>query len=198
MSIEVAKEPPHGLQARASESWSIAVVPTWCNSRACSCTRPASSRADAGSRDHPWAPQLRRPAMFASARQVRLWSMLEAYPGVTNYCWRPALTVESLTEQIADFWIIRDGAEQWLVIDDNVEQAGAHGLQVADQTTRSVPCVETISSNDIEHFSRINPVLVRTAIIAGLHGGQLTSPDLTTLALSPHRRGKQISSRGNK
>jgi hypothetical protein len=168
--------------------------------------------------------------MFASATQVRLWIMLEANPGVTNYCERPALSDEPVTEPIADFWVMRDGAEQWLIVDDNVEQADAHGLQTAAQTTRSPPGVEIISRKEIErhciwiqnwmsllpylatgshlidptllaniiqffdrpatfdeaeqHFSRIDPVLVRTAVIAGLHDGQLISSDLTTLALS--------------
>jgi hypothetical protein len=100
---------------------------------------------------HAWAPKLRRPVMFASATQVRLWIMLEANPGVTNYCERPVLSVEPVTDPIADFWSLRDGAEQWLIVDDNVEESDAHGQQIADQTTRSAPCVETISSKDIEH-----------------------------------------------
>jgi hypothetical protein len=37
-------------------------------------------------------------------------------------------------------------------------------------------------------FPRIDPVLVRTAVIAGLHGGQIISPDLVTLAFSRHTR----------
>jgi hypothetical protein len=41
---------------------------------------------------HAWAPELRRQVMFASATQVRLWTMLEAIPGVTNYCERPVLS----------------------------------------------------------------------------------------------------------
>ncbi|MFX1767838.1 hypothetical protein PWP93_35745 [Paraburkholderia sp. A1RI-2L] len=181
---------------------------------------------------HAWAPKLRRPVMFASATQVRLWIMLEANPGVTNYCERPVPSVEATTEPIADFWVMRDGAEQWLIVDDNVEEAAAHGQQIANETTRTAPRVETISSKDIEHhriwvqnwmsllpylatgshlidptllvniihffnrpatideaeqhFARLDPVLVRTAIITALHGGQLISPDLTTLAFSRH------------
>ena len=191
---------------------------------------------------HAWAPKLRRPVMFASATQVRLWIMLEANPGVTNYCERPVLSVDATTEPIADFWVMRDGAQHWLTVDDSVDEAAAHGQQIANRTTRMAPCVEAISSKDIErhciwvrnwmsllpylatgehlidptflvniihffdrpatideaeqHFSRLDPVLVRTAIISALHGGQLISPDLTTLAFSQHirvtkyRRGK--------
>lgn len=76
---------------------------------------------------HAWAPKLRRPVMFVSATQVRLWIMLEANPGVTNYCERPALSVEPVTEPIADFWVMRDGAEQWLIVDDNVDGVRAPG-----------------------------------------------------------------------
>jgi hypothetical protein len=183
---------------------------------------------------HAWAPKLRRPVMFVSATQVRLWIMLEANPGVTNYCERPALSVEPLTEPIADFWVMRDGAEQWLIVDDNVDGVRAPDPRIGSQTIQAAARVETISSKDIErhcrwiqnwmsllpylatgsrlidpallaniiqffdrpatideaeqHFSRIDPVLARTAIIAGLHGGQLISPDLTTLAFSRHIR----------
>lgn len=187
---------------------------------------------------HAWAPKLRRPILFACATQLRLWIMLEANPGVTNYCERPALSGDVATEPLADFWIMRDGTEQWLSVDDNVgEQADVHDLQTTAQTSRSAPDIEIISRNEIErhrvwiqnwmlllpylatgahlveptllaniveffdhaatmdeaeqHFSRIDSVLVRTAIIAGLHGGQLVSPDLITLAFSRNTRVSQ-------
>ncbi|WP_175972114.1 hypothetical protein [Burkholderia sp. BCC0322] len=161
--------------------------------------------------------------------------MLEANPGVTTYCERPALSVEAASEPLADFWVMRDGTEQWLSVDDDAEeQADMRDLQITKQTARSAPCVETISRKEIErhriwiqnwmsllpylatgahlveptllanvveffehpatideaeqHFSRIDPVLVRTAVIAGLHNGQLISPDLITLALCRHTR----------
>jgi hypothetical protein len=172
--------------------------------------------------------------MFASVTQVHLWVMLEANPGVTNYCERPALSVEQAAEPVADFWVMRDGVQQWLIVDDNVDEARVPDPHSASQTTQDGPCVETIFRKDIEchriwiqnwmsllpylatgshlidpallaniiqffdrpatldeaeqHFSRIDPVLARTAIIAGLHGGQLISPDLTTLAFSRHIR----------
>ncbi|MCM2496218.1 hypothetical protein ACVCIH_20415 [Burkholderia glumae] len=183
---------------------------------------------------HAWAPKLQRPVKFASVTQVHLWVMLEANPSVTTYCERPVLSVEPATQPIADFWVMRDGAEQWLMVDDNVDEARVHDPHLASQATQAVSNVETISCKDIEHhciwiqnwmsllpylatgsrlidqallanviqffdrpttideaeqhFSRIDPVLVRTAIIAGLHGGQLISPDLTTLAFSRYIR----------
>lgn len=187
---------------------------------------------------HAWAPKLRRPVLFASATQLRLWIMLEANPGVTNYCERPALSGEAVTEPLADFWIMRDGREQWLSVDDNVEeQADALDRQTAAQSGRSAPDVEIISRQEIERhrvwiqnwmsllpylatgahlieptllanvveffdhsatmdeaeqqFPRIDPVLVRTAIITGLHGGQLVSPDLITHAFGRHTRVSQ-------
>lgn len=189
---------------------------------------------------HAWAPKLRRPVLFASATQLRLWIMLEANPGVTNYCERPALSAEAAAP-LADFWVMRDGSEQWLTVDDDAgEHAGVHDPQAIGQTTRSAPCVETISRKEIERhriwiqnwmlllpylatgahlieptllanvieffghsatmdeaeqrFGRIDPVLIRTAVIAGLHGGQLISSDLVTLAFSRHTR---VLLRGN-
>ena len=171
--------------------------------------------------------------------QLRLWIMLEAHPGVTSYCERPALSAEAVTEPSADFWVMRDGREQWLSIEDSAgEQADAHDQQTVAQSSQSASDVEIISRQEIErhrvwiqnwmsmlpylatgahlieptllehvveffdhaatmdeaeqHFSRIDPVLVRTAIIAGLHGGQLVSPDLITLALSRHTRVSQF------
>jgi len=184
---------------------------------------------------HAWAPKLQRPILFSSAMQLRLWIMLEANPGVTSYCERPALSVEGVTEPLADFWVMRDGRQQWLSIDDSADvQADAPEQQPATQTSRSAPEVEIISREEIErhriwiqnwmlllpylatgahlieptllanvveffdpsgtideaeqHFPHIDPVLVRTAVIAGLHSGQLISPDLVTLAFSRHTR----------
>ncbi|RQR48113.1 hypothetical protein DIE19_33665 [Burkholderia sp. Bp9126] len=167
--------------------------------------------------------------------QLRLWIMLEANPGVTSYCERPALSVEREMEPLADFWIMRDGREQWLSIDDSPDvQADAYEPQPAAQTSRSAPDAEIISREEIErhriwiqnwmlllpylatgahlieptllenvvecfdhaetideaeqYFPHVDPVLVRTAVIAGLHSGQLISPDLVTLAFSWHTR----------
>ncbi len=167
--------------------------------------------------------------------QLRLWIILEANPGVSSYCERPALSVEAVTEPLADFWIMRDGRERWLSVDDSADaQDEAHKPQPAALTGRSAPDVEIISTKEIERhriwiqnwmlllpylatgahlieptllanvveffersatvdeaeqgFPRIDPVLVRTAVIAGLHGGQLISPDLVTLAFSRHTR----------
>jgi hypothetical protein len=183
---------------------------------------------------HAWAPKLRRPVMFASVAQVRLWVMLEANANVTNYCERPALSLEHAADPVADFWVMRDGTEQWLILHDDVDGPGAHAQQVAHSTTRTAPCVETISSKEMErhriwiqnwmsllpylatgshlvdpalcanviqffdrpatfaeaeqHFSRIDPVLVWTAVIVELHAGQLISADLIRLPLSRHTR----------
>ena len=39
---------------------------------------------------HVWAPKLRRIVMLTGQAQLHLWAMLEAHPGVTQYCERPA------------------------------------------------------------------------------------------------------------
>src|SRR5260370_643171 len=109
---------------------------------------------------HAWAPKLRRPVMFASMTQVRLWIMLEANPGVTNYCERPALSVEPATEPVADFWVMRDGAQQWLVVDDHVDGTEANGPQTAGGTARAAPCIETISSKEIER----HPICIENSL----------------------------------
>jgi hypothetical protein len=181
---------------------------------------------------HAWAPKLGRPVMFTSVIQVRLWVMLEANPSVTRYCERPACAVEHVPESVADFWVLRDGNEQWLTLEDDFTSAPAS--KTVDQHTPSSLCVETISRKEIErhrlwiqnwmsllpylatgrhlidptlsesivqffdrtatlesaeqHFSRVDPVLVRTAVIAGLHTGRLFSTDLLGSPLSRHTR----------
>jgi hypothetical protein len=46
---------------------------------------------------HGCVPKLRRAFMCASISQSHLWIMLEVNPGMTNYCERPALSVEQAT-----------------------------------------------------------------------------------------------------
>jgi hypothetical protein len=183
---------------------------------------------------HAWAPKLRRPVMFTSVSQVHLWVMLEANPSVTRYCERPACAVEDVPESAADFWVLRDGKEQWLTLEDDFNTSGARASKTFDRHTPSSPCVEIISRKEIErhrlwiqnwmsllpylatgrhlidptlsesivqffdrtatleraeqHFSRVDPVLVRTAVIAGLHAGRLFSTDLLGSPLSRHTR----------
>lgn len=102
---------------------------------------------------HAWAPNLRRPILFVSETQLRLWIMLEANPGVTNYCERPALSGDATTEPLADFWVMRRGREQWLSVDDDsAEQADVPDWQTATQSYRSAPSVEIISKQEIERY----------------------------------------------
>lgn len=42
--------------------------------------------------------------------------MLEAHPGVTQYCERPATTLINGRERLVDFWLMKNGRERWFVI----------------------------------------------------------------------------------
>lgn len=42
--------------------------------------------------------------------------MLEAHPGVTQYCERPATAVVNGRERLVDFWMMMNGRERWFVI----------------------------------------------------------------------------------
>lgn len=63
---------------------------------------------------HVWAPKLRRIVMLTGPDQLHLWMMLEAHPGVTKYCERPACPDAARAFPEADFWAIRDGTATWL------------------------------------------------------------------------------------
>jgi len=63
---------------------------------------------------HVWAPKLRRIVMLTGQAQLHLWAMLEAHPGVTQYCERPASPEAAQALPFADFWAIRDGSPIWL------------------------------------------------------------------------------------
>lgn len=63
---------------------------------------------------HVWAPKLRRIVMLTGQDQLHLWAMLEAHPGVTKYCERPASPDAAQAFPAADFWAIRDGTDTWL------------------------------------------------------------------------------------
>lgn len=181
---------------------------------------------------HVWAPKLHRPIAFSSVAQVRLWVMLEANPGVTKYCERPALPGEHGSEPVADFWAERGRTSHWFVLGDDVDD---HiDLPDTDPSTPHAPHTEIISPKDLEHhrvwiqnwmsllpylttcshlidptlrenvihffnaeatlehaehhFARHDAVLVRTAVIAALHSGQLASTDLITLPVSRQTR----------
>ena len=47
--------------------------------------------------------------------------MLEAHPGVTQYCERPAIAVIDGKERLVDFWLKMDGRERWFVISTDAE-----------------------------------------------------------------------------
>ena len=181
---------------------------------------------------HVWAPKLQRAIAFSSVAQVRLWVMLEANPGVTKYCERPALPGGHGSEPVADFWAERGRTAHWFVLEDDVDDHV--DLPDTDTSIRHAPHTEIISIKDLErhrfwiqnwtsllpylttgghlidptlrenvirlfndeatlehaehHFSRHDAVLVRTAVIAALHSGQLASTDLITLPLSRQTR----------
>ena len=80
---------------------------------------------------HVWAPKLRRIVMLTGQAQLHLWAMLEAHPGVTQYCERPASPDAAQAQPIADFWAIRDGSPTWL----RLAQAPVEGAASLDSAT---------------------------------------------------------------
>ncbi len=168
---------------------------------------------------HMWAPKLGRTVVLNSIQQLRLWSMLEANPGVLRYCERPSWPDDPAPQLPPDFWALRDGEPVWLIVVDEAPKTASdvptpaqcldlrfvtsgeldrHRVWIQNwlsllpylSMTASLDMAslrETVtgffeqeaSFDDAErHFSNLDPVLVRTAVIAGLHGGLLVSADL--------------------
>ncbi len=94
---------------------------------------------------HVWAPKLRRIIMLTGQAQLHLWAMLEAHPGVTQYCERPASPDVAQTLPIADFWAIRDGSPSWL----RLAEAHMEGAASLDRAT-SHEGVELISPDELK------------------------------------------------
>ena len=67
---------------------------------------------------HVWAPKLRRIVMLTGQDQLHLWTILEAHPGVSQYCERPAGHLGTETTPTADFWVMREGIQTWLRLQD--------------------------------------------------------------------------------
>jgi hypothetical protein len=178
---------------------------------------------------HVWSPKLHRTLMLTSLGQVRLWVMLEANPTVATYCERPALGSDHHGLS-ADFWVLRNGQPQCLVLGEHCEAVPAQDASA----TPSSSFIQIIGSSDLDqhrvwiqnwmsllpylsagkrlidtqlakavvgffereasfveleqHFARYDPVLIRTAAIAGLHSGDLLSPGLAALPWTLHTR----------
>ena len=94
---------------------------------------------------HVWAPKLRRIIMLTGQAQLNLWAMLEAHPGVTQYCERPASPDAAQALPIADFWAIRDGSPRWL----RLAPALVEGAAWLDRAT-SHEGVEVISPGELK------------------------------------------------
>lgn len=94
---------------------------------------------------HVWAPKLRRIVMLTGLNQLHLWAMLEAHPGVTRYCERPASPDAAQAFPVADFWATRDGTPIWLRLAETPEDTAA--------PLTSVPAdagVELISPDELQ------------------------------------------------
>ena len=187
---------------------------------------------------HAWAPKLGRTIVLNSTGQLRLWAMLEAYPGVTRYCERPSWPSDEALLPTPDFWALRDGEPVWLAVDEEPRAADGDApapgetLRVqtvtADELDRrrvwignwlsmlpylsaagwldldslSEPVADFFwqeaSFEDAEqHFSQIDPVLVRTAVIAGLHRGALLSSELLVRPWDRRTRVTRCSQRAS-
>ena len=94
---------------------------------------------------HVWAPKLRRIVMLTGQAQLHLWAMLEAHPGVTLYCERPASPDAAPVLPIADFWAIRDGSPCWL----RLAEASSEGAASLDRAT-SHEGVDLISPDELK------------------------------------------------
>jgi len=171
---------------------------------------------------HVWSPKLQRTLVLTSVNQVRLWVMLEANPGVTTYCERPAL-VSNQRDSHAVFWLLLNGHPQCLALelasestpheDSSVDTPSSlliqtirpadldeHRVWIQNWMTllpylnTGMRLIDAALAKDVveffereasfleleQHFSRYDPILIRTAAIAGLHAGDLLSPDLVT------------------
>ena len=77
---------------------------------------------------HVWAPKLARPVVLNGLRQLQLWTLLEANPGVTRYVERPC-EVDDATEGLAtDFWAMRHGRATWLRVEGATHEQSTAGL----------------------------------------------------------------------
>ena len=94
---------------------------------------------------HVWAPKLRRIVMLTGQDQLHLWAMLEAHPGVTKYCERPAFSDAAQVVPEADFWVIRGGSPRWL----RLAQAPVEGAVSFDRAT-SHEGIDLISPDELK------------------------------------------------
>ena len=94
---------------------------------------------------HVWAPKLRRIVMLTGKAQLDLWAMLEAHPGVTQYCERPVSRDAAQALPIADFWAIRDRNPRWL----RLAEATAEGAASLDRAT-SHEGVDVVSPDELK------------------------------------------------
>ena len=97
---------------------------------------------------HVWAPKLNRTVMLTGREQLHLWVMLEAHPGVTRYCERPASADPDIRCPVADFWALRDGSHVWLRLE--AEASGTVSDATADAASAEDPIVETISADELK------------------------------------------------
>lgn len=66
---------------------------------------------------HVWAPKLARPVVLNGFRQLQLWTLLEANPGVARYVERPCEGDVAPEGLAVDFWALRHGRATWLMVE---------------------------------------------------------------------------------
>jgi hypothetical protein len=97
---------------------------------------------------HVWAPKIGRIVLLAGNDQLRLWTMLEAHPGVSKYCERPAWPDDETGGGVVDFWAQKDGHQLRLVLSDSMSDSISEP-STGDQT-RTMPSeargIDTVSS----------------------------------------------------
>jgi hypothetical protein len=77
---------------------------------------------------HVWAPKLARPVVLNSLRQLQLWTLLEANPGITRYVERPCEADGDAEGLTADFWALGNGRPTWLRVEGATHEQATAGL----------------------------------------------------------------------
>lgn len=100
--------------------------------------------------------------------------MLEAHPGVTQYCERPATAVINGRERLVDFWMKMNGLDRWFVISGDGEASLDMEFSGAKRPSISSSLLEILSPQSlvehevwIDNWLSILPYLASNASLVG-------------------------------
>lgn len=123
--------------------------------------RPRGARLIEG-----FSPKLGRRLQFFDHATFGVWIGLEADPSVSALCERPTRLGSAKTDQIIDFWVRRDGGDEFLM----VTQGNTDISMPADVEETPLRCINAVdraaSSMWISNWTRMLPVInaARSAI----------------------------------